>query len=170
MLQGIATTFVTVAWLTPMAMTASGDDGEEAADKPLAPVVRVLAATTVSEGVSISAELSNPHDEPVTFLGYTSDSFSPPLKEGQISPMYHVQFKRSGEWVEYPFGWCGTGMDFIELKPDAKPTFGVYAAGAEAGWEAVRVGILAFELTDVDEPPPVIWSAAFVNEPPPEEE
>jgi hypothetical protein len=166
MLQRTVSTITALALLTVSGTTIADD---EPADNPPAPVVRVLSATTVTEpvpGVSISAELSNPHDRPVTFLGYTPDSFSPPLEEGQISPIYRIEFTRDGKWVPHPLGWCGFGMGAIELKPGAKPTFGAFAAGAEEGWEAVRVGITAPEITDIDYPRPVIWSEPFPRQAP----
>lgn len=165
------TSFVVTLACFTIAGNVPADEASDVDPVDQVPVVRVLTATTVTdpvEGVSISVELSNPHDDSVSFLGYTPDSFDPPLKEGQISPIYRIEFQRDGEWVAHPLGWCGFGMDSIELKPDAKPTFSAFAAGA-GKWDAVRVGISHFDLTETDEPPPVVWSAPHGNEPPVED-
>jgi hypothetical protein len=133
-----------------------------------APQVRILAGThtTIGEGrfAGFTCDLKNAGQAPVTFVGYRSDSFAPPLEEGQLSPIYVIEVERSGVWEEYPIGWCGTGMDAIPLSADGHGTFG-FAVPMEPHWDRVRVGVrwstpLDFATAD---PPAfrVAWSDPF---------
>lgn len=108
------------------------------------PRVRIVAGIpTTLEGtpfVSLACEVANPNDTPLMFEGYRSDSFEPPLGKGQVSPIHLVQLERDGKWVEYPQGWCGWGIDGIELAPNGGGTFG-FAVPITQVSGAVRVGI-----------------------------
>ncbi|MEX0713173.1 MAG: hypothetical protein WD278_12530, partial [Pirellulales bacterium] len=147
--------------------------GSVAAAETAAPEVRILAAerTTLADipFVSFSCQATNPNKAPLTFVGYRPDSFGPPLQEGQIAPIYVVELKRDGEWHEHPMGWCGTGMDAIELPPGGSGSFG-FAVPAGPQWEAARVGIrwsppltVPFEEVPLagEEPFTTAWSEPF---------
>jgi hypothetical protein len=74
------------------------------------------------------------------FVGYRSDSFDPPLAKGEISPIYIVELQCNGKWEKHPIGWCGTGMDGIELAAKESNTFGLLVP-VDPPWTAVRVGV-----------------------------
>jgi hypothetical protein len=105
-----------------------------------APKVKILAAGLTDGQYYISCEATNPNMSPVMFVGYRADAFDPPIEEGRISPIHRVEFQRDGKWEEHPIGWCGTGIDGIELAPLKKPQFGIVAP-ADGKATAVRIGI-----------------------------
>lgn len=109
-----------------------------------APEIKNLGGSRTTLGdipcVSFSCEVSNPNKAPLMFVGYRSDSFDPPLAEGQISPIYIVELERDDKWQKHPQGWCGTGIDGIELAAEASGKFG-FAIPLAPDWTAVRVGI-----------------------------
>lgn len=150
----------------------AADDGAEAADdKKTSLEVRILAAgrTTIGEApfVSLSCEAANPTDTALMFVGYRPDSFEPPLEEGRISPIFVVELLRGDVWEEYPLGWCGTGMDGIELAVEGLGKFGV-AVPDEPSWQAVRVGVrwsrpLDFATAEADAFT-VAWSEPFTRD------
>jgi len=122
----------------------AGDKGSgESGSKLAEPKVRILAGsrTTLADApfFSCSCEALNPNKSPVMIVGYRADSFAPPIEKGRISPIYVVELQREGKWKEHPIGWCGTGMDGIELSTAAQ-TFD-FAVPADATVKAVRVGI-----------------------------
>ena len=114
------------------------------ADEELAPDVRILAGNlTMIDNVpfaSFSCEVRNPGQAPLMFVGYRPDSFDPVLADGQVAPIYSIEVERGGAWETYPTGWCGTGMDGIELAAGGSGAFG-FAVPVELPWEAVRVGV-----------------------------
>ena len=79
-----------------------------------------------ARGFALTIEVSNPDSHILQYHGYRSDSFDPPIKKGQMMPIYRVELKQAGKWQQHPIGWCGTGMDEIELAPKTSATFGVW--------------------------------------------
>jgi len=114
------------------------------ANESVPPKVRILsgARTTFQDSpfVGFSCQATNPAKDVAMFVGYRADSFDPPTPEGQISPIYIVELLRDDKWEKYPIGWCGTGIDGIELAAGGSGAFG-FAVPLEPAWTAVRVGI-----------------------------
>ena len=137
-----------------------------------APKVRILAAGLTDGQYYISCEATNPNMSPVMFVGYRADAFDPPIEDGRVSPIYRVEFQRDGKWEEHSIGWCGTGMDGIELEPLKKPQFGLVVPAnptanptADVPAKAVRVGIswskpINFETAEPDAFS-IAWSEPF---------
>ncbi len=88
------------------------------------PAVRILSGERMALSdvrfFSFSCEASNPNKSPLMFVGYRPDSFDPPIERGTMSPIHSIQFQRDGKWEEHPQGWCGTGIDGIELPKGAE--------------------------------------------------
>ena len=119
---------------------------EDAVTKPLIvkpPKFTLRTATTETFGgkqfFSLAFEVSNPNSASLIYTGYTPDSFGPPLKEGNIAPLFHIELKRDGKWQPHPMGFCGTGLAYLELTPKSSSKFGVTVATGD--WEAVKIGI-----------------------------
>ena len=90
-------------------------------------------------GYSFAVKVTHPNDQPLPYVGYVPESFSPPIPEGRIEPLFKVEYLRNGQWQPSPLGWCGTGLGPVSL-PTGKPvTFFVHVDSD--GFEAVRVGI-----------------------------
>ena len=37
-----------------------------------------------------------------------------------MQPLYRVELKQGGKWQQHPIGWCGTGMDELEIARKAR--------------------------------------------------
>ena len=89
---------------------------------------------------SLTFEVSNQNSASVSYLGYTPESFDPPLEKGMF--IYGLEFKRDGKWQRYPRGWCGFGMAPLELAPKSREIFGIAVIDDLApNWEALKFGI-----------------------------
>jgi hypothetical protein len=117
--------------------------------------------------VTLNCEASHPNKSAVMFVGYRADSFSPPIPKGHISPIYMLQFQRDGKWEQHPVGWCGTGMDGIELPPGETKKFHVMFPADTVG-KTVRIGIQWSKPQNFATAGPeafqVSWSKPFVVE------
>lgn len=56
-------------------------------------------------------EVVNPTDQVFCYSGYTPDT-----------PRYQLEFLKDGQWVKERLGWCGTGIQLINLPPRSKTT------------------------------------------------
>jgi hypothetical protein len=146
-----------VSSFTLATIAAEPSDGGE---KLRAPKVRILAVGLTDGQYFVSGELSNPNMSPVMFVGYRADAFDPPIKEGRVSPIYRFELQRDGKWEEHPIGWCGTGMDGIELAPLKKPQFG-FTVPADPATKALRVGIRWSKPLDFATAEPSAYSVAW---------
>jgi len=156
---------VSAALFAAGALARSADDKPKDAEETPGPQVRILSGhRSVMENVrflTFSCELANPHQESLKFVGYRSDSFDPPIAEGTVSPIYIIELQRDGKREEHPIGWCGTGMDGIQMAGKAKATFG-FAIPADTPFDAIRVGVrwareLNFETAE-DSDLSIAWS------------
>jgi hypothetical protein len=120
--------------------TAPASDGNE--PKPL--VVRFETGERFTQAgtdfFGFSCEACNPNKTPLMFIGYRADAFDPPIKEPNISPIHTIQVRRDGRWQDHPQGWCGWGMDGIEIAAGQKKKFG-FAVPADLAGKSMRVGI-----------------------------
>ena len=112
--------------------------------QPPGPQVRILAGPESAQAdtpfLSFSCEIANPHEAVLKIVAYRPDSFEPPLEPGTLSPIYVIELQRTGEWEEHPLGWCGWGMDGVELPAASTGSFG-FSLPANLEWDAVRVGV-----------------------------
>ena len=116
-----------------------------------------------ARGFALSIEVSNPGTHILRYHGYRPDSFDPPLKKGQMQPIYRVELKRAGKLQQHPIGWCGTGMDDIEFAPKTSATFGVWVPAGP--WEAVRIGLPWHPAgAQKDSPPTIAWSSELTRQ------
>jgi len=90
-------------------------------------------------GFALAIEVSNLRADMLRCHGYRPDSFDPPLKKGEMRPIYRVELKQAGKWQQHSIRWCGTGMDELEFAPKTSATFGVWVPAGP--WEAVRIGL-----------------------------
>jgi hypothetical protein len=88
-----------------------------------------------ARGFSLNVEVSNAGTHVLKYVGYRSDSFSPPIEEGRMAPMYRLEVRQAGKWKVCPIGWCGTGIDDIEIAPKTSATFAVWVKAGP--WDAV---------------------------------
>jgi hypothetical protein len=128
----------------PAPTRAAHDDAVAGADEVGGPTIKIVSADRATfqdiPMVVLTCELRNPNQAPLVFLGYRPDSFDPPLAENSISPIHSVELKKDGNWVKYPIGWCGTGMDGIVLGAQRRYAFGC-SVPDDPEWTAVRVGV-----------------------------
>jgi hypothetical protein len=110
------------------------------------PVVKFRAATSRGGHARLIFEVTNPNRQPLPYVGYTADSFSPSLKAETIAPLYQVELRQGKAWKAKPMGWCGTGIGQVSLPARGKVTFEVLLP--EGDWEAVRVGLTWFPSSD----------------------
>jgi hypothetical protein len=152
--------------LVGAAATPPGAAGKDPADTSelAAPKIRILAMQRTEAAnqqfFSFSCDASNPNKAPVMFVGYRADAFDPPIPEGSISPIYSLEFQRDGKWKEHPIGWCGTGMDGIELLAGKSQKFEC-AVPADAAIKAVRVGIRWSKPVEFDSAEPDVFKVAW---------
>lgn len=88
---------------------------------------------------SLDFEVLNPNNASLVYSGYTPNSFDPPLKKDQISPLFHIELKQDEKWQHHPRGFCGTGLANLELTPHSVSRFSVEVP--KNNWEAVKIGI-----------------------------
>jgi hypothetical protein len=116
-----------------------------------------------AKGFSLDVEVSNPGKHSLWYHGYRPDSFDPPIPKGQMQPIYQIELKQGGKWQQHPIGWCGTGMDELELAPNASATFGVWVPAGP--WEAVRIGLTWHPPgSREDSPPAIAWSPEITRQ------
>lgn len=166
---GILISYLAAAAAAEPGSRAAADTKPATSGNELAePKVQIVAGsrTTLAEVpfLSLSCEASNPNKLPLMFVGYRPDSFEPPVEKGRLSPIYVVELQRDGKWREHPIGWCGTGMDGIELPAGPAQSFAI-AVPADPAIQAVRVGIhwsrpIAFETAEPDAFK-TAWSESF---------
>jgi hypothetical protein len=102
-----------------------------------APEVKLVGV----QGGSLVFEVTNPNDAPLPYYGYTAESFSPPLPEGAIAPLYRVELRTDG-WKAVAMGWCGTGRGPVAIAPKKTVTFRVPVPGGD--WAEAKVGLAWF--------------------------
>ena len=111
----------------------------------------------------LTIELSNPNNASFCYTGYQSNSFDPPLKEGQIAPLCQVELRQNGEWQPNAIGRCGTGLADLELKAKSSATFQIMLPNDD--WQAAKVAIGQFpgwsseELTTT-----TVWSTEITRQ------
>jgi hypothetical protein len=159
-LPGLLVAFVVACGTIPHPGRAA-TDADNTQLKP--PQIRFVTAGPIKLGegrfILLSFHAINPNAKPVAYVGYTADSFGPPLKDGQIAPIHKVELKRDGKWQEVPRGWCGTGIGRPTLPPGRPQNFAVTVP--EDGWQAVRVGFRWFSTADADDSQAkMTWSEA----------
>jgi hypothetical protein len=142
------------------------EETQQAAEPPhirIAGAERTLLADM--SFVSFRCDATNPNDAPVRFVGYAADAFMPPLGKNELGPIYVIELRRDGKWEEHPIGWCGTGIQGVELPGKVSGWFGV-ALSIALEWEAVRVGIRwsPDPNASIDDPFAVVWSEPFARE------
>ncbi len=107
------------------------------------PKFTLRAATTETFGgqqfFSLAFEVLNPNNASLIYAGYERNSFDPPLKVGDMAPLFQIELKRDGKWQPRPMGFCGTGLTDLELTPKSSAKFSV--AVPTNNWQAVKVGI-----------------------------
>lgn len=109
-------------------------------------------------------EMSNPNVEPVPYSGYLPDAFQPPLKKGQISPLYELQYRRAGKWETSEIGWCGMGLGPVSIEARVRARFDV-PVEMGLGWDAVSVGVVWQQNTrKVAERVQTAWSPPVTRE------
>ncbi len=77
--------------------------------------------------VTADLALINPLSVPVTYGGYTMDSYQTRPELGEISPQYSLKLKdnEDDEWGDYPVAWCGTGLGKMIVRPGEAGRFQV---------------------------------------------
>jgi hypothetical protein len=100
-------------------------------------------------------DVTNPNSVPLPYSGYTADSFSPPLSDEKISPIYRVETQHNDKWKPKDIGFCKFGQGPVSLPPKKTKTFTVIIA--EKGWERFKVGLTWFP-SEKGENPTVAWS------------
>lgn len=132
-----------------------------------APELRVQVAGVQkmgdASGYALAVKVSNPNQHGLWYHGYRPDSFDPPIPKGQMYPIYRVELKQDEEWKQHPIGWCGTGMDELELAANDSATFGVWVPAGT--WDAVRIGVPWYpDGTQKDSKPTIAWSSELTRQ------
>src|SRR5262249_43330138 len=140
--------------LTAALMLATGPAADAAEPAKVEPPSIKLQSVT-PKGMLLF-EVTNPNAAPPLYFGYTANSFTPPLKEGTIFPLYNVELLRGKEWKPKEMGWCGTGVGPVTLPAKGKVTFEVLQPGGE--WDEFRVGVLWFAKQDMKGEAGISWS------------
>jgi hypothetical protein len=79
--------------------------------KPVPPQIRFIGSPGVGSGfVALRFEAYNPTGTALPYIGYVTKAFDPPLKNGQIAPLYRVEVRKGNDWKGLGVGWCGTGI------------------------------------------------------------
>jgi hypothetical protein len=113
-----------------------------AADAPPKPPLLTLVAGSGKEagqGYQLRVRVENPNAVAIPYIGYTPESFNPPLPAELMSPIYRIELLQDGKWNRPTLGFCGTGKGAVSLEPRSVKSFDL---GVPKGdWDAVRVGI-----------------------------
>lgn len=150
----------TVAFTPLTAPSTLSDDG-----RIEAPKIRYREGSNRPAGeghVTLVFEATNPDESPLPYIGYLADSYSPPIPDGEIAPIYRVEFRRDGAWTPHMLGFCGTGRGEVAIKPEGKATFTVVLPDED--WDAVRVGVTWYATPDRSGPTSAAWSEPVTRE------
>lgn len=145
--------------LATVPATAAGDDR---LDAPKIEYREGSAGPTGGGHLTLVFEAENPNKASLPYIGYLADSFEPPVPDGEIAPIYRVEFRRDGEWVKHDLGFCKDGQGEVSLKPEGKATFTVVLPSE--GWDAVRVGLTWYASPDRVGPVSTAWSEPITRE------
>ena len=144
------------------AIGAAVQAGEPQPAPKLKPPLLKLTSSSVSQGnVALYFGVTNPNDLPLPFVGYTPDSFEGGLKSGTIAPIYRIELRRYKTWKPGSIGWCGTGIGPVSIPAKGSVTFAVLQPIGD--WEAVRVGLSWFAISDRTKPE-IAWSDSITRE------
>lgn len=107
--------------------------------KPSIVLVRTRSEA-LGDGRVLAAELVlvNPLDVPITYHGYTMDSWATRPPVGEIHPLYSRQVKDGDEWKDSSIGWCGTGAAEMTVPPGHA---GRFAASIVLPAKTARAGV-----------------------------
>jgi hypothetical protein len=161
--------FVVAASLVASIHDVGGDAAlADRGGEPKPMVVRIESgARTTQAGtdfLGFSCEACNPNKAPLMFVGYRADAFDPPIKDPNISPIHTIQVQRDGKWQDHPQGWCGWGMDGIEMAAGQRKKFG-FAVPVDLAGKSVRVGVRWSRPLDFKTAEPgafkIAWSEPF---------
>jgi hypothetical protein len=110
-----------------------------------APEIRFVAVVENQGHRWLQIEVTNPNDAPLPYIGYTAESFSPPIPEGRIEPFYRVELK-TDDWKPLDVPRCGTGKGPVVIGARKKVTFDVLMP--PGAWSEARVGLTWFTSAD----------------------
>ncbi len=100
--------------------------------------------------------LVNPLDVPITYYGYTMDSYQTRPPAGEIHPLYSRRDKEGDEWKDVRAGWCGTGA--ADMKVPSKKA-GRFEALIQLPSPVTQVGFqCAWTAADGKKVEQIIWS------------
>jgi hypothetical protein len=105
----------------------------------LEPPTVSLIGTSSDNGLSLVFEAMNPNDVPMYYVGYTGDSFNPPIPAGRIYPIYVMEVERNGAWENVNVGHCKTGQGEVAIPARASQKFLIPMIGKLK--EPVRYGL-----------------------------
>jgi hypothetical protein len=98
-----------------------------------------LIGTSTDNGLSLVFEAMNPNDVPMYYVGYTRDSFDPPIPAGRMYPIYMLEIERNGAWENVNVGHCKTGQGEVAIPPRSSQKFLIPVIGEMN--EPVRYGL-----------------------------
>ena len=128
---------------TALVLTTTATAAEPDPTKNLPPVVKFQS---LSLSGSLTFEVTNPNATPLAYHGYTANAFTPPLKDGTISPHYKLDVNSGGVWKAEGIGWCVFGIGPVSIPAKGKVTF---AAAKPAGdWDEMKVGLTWYNSAD----------------------
>jgi hypothetical protein len=105
----------------------------------LEPPTVSLIGTSPDNGLSLVFEAMNPNDVPMYYVGYTRDSFNPPIPAGRLYPIYTMDVERNGAWENVNVGHCKTGQGEVAIPARASQKFLIPLLGELK--EPVRYGL-----------------------------
>jgi hypothetical protein len=112
-----------------------GADTEPAKVQPPTPKFTGLTANG-----TLGFEVSNPNADPLPYIGYTRDSYNPPIPEGEIRPLYRAELLKGKEWKDHQVGWGKTGVGPVTLPAKGTVKMEVHVPPGE--WDEVKVGLV----------------------------
>src|SRR5262245_46749403 len=83
--------------------------------EPVKAAPPVVKFTGVTPKGMLDFEVTNPNAHPLSYFGYTANSYNPPLPEGTIAPLYLRETRTGEAWRSVPGGFCGTGVGPVTL-------------------------------------------------------
>ncbi|MFT3880735.1 MAG: hypothetical protein QM703_13855 [Gemmatales bacterium] len=122
------------------------------------PAVKYVGVVNKHGGQWLSLQVENPNDNKAYFYGYTPESYSDGIPQGEIRPLYVMEMRSTkSPWKPVELGHCATGRGVLPLEPRTKVTF--EAIIPDGKWTEVRVGLAWTK--DPKAPGERVWSESL---------
>jgi hypothetical protein len=112
----------------------------------------------ISRNGGMLFSVTNPNAVALPYRGYQANSFTPPLEDGTIFPLYHMELSTAGMRKSADPGWCKSGVGPVSIPPKGTVTF--EASIPQGEWDEVKIGFDCYPSHEQKGPTVTVWSGA----------